>query len=988
MRPRVSAQPQEPRIPRRRAPIAITIGIVVVLVIAFFVFTGLYADVLWYQQLGFLSVLTTEWIARASLFVIGFLAMALPVWGSIQIAYRTRPVYAKLNSQLDRYQEVFEPLRRLAMYGIPVVLGVFAGVSASSRWEVTLAWLNRTPFGQTDPQFGLDIGFYIFELPFYRGVVGFASAVVLLSVLLVIATNYLYGAIRVSGREVVISKSARIQIAVTAGIYLLLQGISIWLDQYATVTESGSLITGAAYTDVNAVIPGRGILAGVAVVVAVLFFVTAIIGRWRLPLIGTALLIVTSLLIGTLYPWVVQRFQVDPSAKSLEAPYIQRNIDLTRDAYGVAEVEEIPFEAKTDAEPGALRSDAETTANIRLMDPLVISPAFEQLEQFRQYYQFPKQLDVDRYDIDGETQDTVVAVRDVKLSGLGDAETWFNSHLVYTHGYGLVAAAGNQRSVDGQPVFIQSGIPQSGTLGDFEPRVYFGEGSPQYSIVGGPKGSDPIELDYPAGGDNEQQTQTTFAGDGGPKLDNVFTKLVYALKFQSEQIFLSDEVTTDSQILYDRDPIQRVQKVAPYLTLDSDTYPTVVDGRIVWVVDGYTLSDQYPYSNKVSMSEAIADSEGLTPSLAFDEVNYIRNSVKATVDAYDGTVTLYAWDEEDPMLQTWQKVFPTTVEPMSKMSGELMSHVRYPSDLFKVQRAVLGRYHVTEASPFYSREDAWTTPKEPTAGANTALLQPPYYLTMQMPGQDAPAYSLYSTFIPEARGDQSRNVLRGYLAVDSDAGAEDGKRSDGYGKLRLLTLPEDDNVPGPGQVQAKFNSDPSVSQSLNLLKQGQSDVINGNLLTVPVGGGLLYVQPVYVKSTGNTSYPLLQKVLVAFGDQIAFQDTLDQALNVLFGGDSGATTGDENVEPEPGGEGENGGSTPTTPETPSDEMQALLNQAKQALKNKKTALAEGDWTAYGQADAQLADIISKMIALTDESGGGTTDGGTTDGGTTDGGSGD
>ncbi|MFD5866626.1 UPF0182 family protein [Agromyces sp. NPDC127015] len=983
MRPRVSAQPQEPRIPRRRAPIAITIGIVVVLVIAFFVFTGLYADVLWYQQLGFLSVLTTEWIARASLFVIGFLAMALPVWGSIQIAYRTRPVYAKLNSQLDRYQEVFEPLRRLAMYGIPVVLGVFAGVSASSRWEVTLAWLNRTPFGQTDPQFGLDIGFYIFELPFYRGVVGFASAVVLLSVLLVIATNYLYGAIRVSGREVVISKSARIQIAVTAGIYLLLQGISIWLDQYATVTESGSLITGAAYTDVNAVIPGRGILAGVAVVVAVLFFVTAIIGRWRLPLIGTALLIVTSLLIGTLYPWVVQRFQVDPSAKSLEAPYIQRNIDLTRDAYGVAEVEEIPFEAKTDAEPGALRSDAETTANIRLMDPLVISPAFEQLEQFRQYYQFPKQLDVDRYDIDGETQDTVVAVRDVKLSGLGDAETWFNSHLVYTHGYGLVAAAGNQRSVDGQPVFIQSGIPQSGTLGDFEPRVYFGEGSPQYSIVGGPKGSDPIELDYPAGGDNEQQTQTTFAGDGGPKLDNVFTKLVYALKFQSEQIFLSDEVTTDSQILYDRDPIQRVQKVAPYLTLDSDTYPTVVDGRIVWVVDGYTLSDQYPYSNKVSMSEAIADSEGLTPSLAFDEVNYIRNSVKATVDAYDGTVTLYAWDEEDPMLQTWQKVFPTTVEPMSKMSGELMSHVRYPSDLFKVQRAVLGRYHVTEASPFYSREDAWTTPKEPTAGANTALLQPPYYLTMQMPGQDAPAYSLYSTFIPEARGDQSRNVLRGYLAVDSDAGAEDGKRSDGYGKLRLLTLPEDDNVPGPGQVQAKFNSDPSVSQSLNLLKQGQSDVINGNLLTVPVGGGLLYVQPVYVKSTGNTSYPLLQKVLVAFGDQIAFQDTLDQALNVLFGGDSGATTGDENVEPEPGGEGENGGSTPTTPETPSDEMQALLNQAKQALKNKQTALAEGDWTAYGQADAQLADIISKMIALTDESGGGTTDGGTTDGGSGD-----
>ena len=949
---------------RRRAPIAVTIGVVALLVIAFFVFVGLYADVLWYDQLGFLNVLTTEWIARLVLFIIGFVAMAVPVWASIQIAYRTRPVYAKLNSQLDRYQEVFEPLRRLAMYGIPAVLGIFAGVSVSSRWELTLTWLNRTPFGSTDPQFGFDIGFFVFELPFYRSIVGFASAVVLLSLLLVIATNYLYGSIRVSGREVVISKSARVQIAVTAGIYLLLQAVSIWFDQYATVSETGSIITGAAYTDVNAVIPGRGILAAIAAVVAVLFFITAAIGRWRLPLVGTALLIVSSLLIGSLYPWVVQRFQVDPSARTLEAPYIERAIDLTREAYGVADIESIPFAAKTDAEPGALREDATTTANIRLMDPLVISPAFRQLEQFRQYYQFPEQLDVDRYEIDGSTQDTVVAVRDLALDGLGDAETWFNSHIVYTHGYGLVAAAGNQRSVDGQPVFIQSGIPSSGSLGEFEPRVYFGESSPTYSIVGAPEGTDPVELDYPAGGDSEQQTQTTFEGDGGPKLDNVFTKLVYALKFQSEQIFLSEAVNTDSQILYDRDPIERVKKVAPYLTLDTDTYPTVVDDRLVWVVDGYTLTDQYPYSNKVSMSEAIADSEGLPQALPFDEVNYIRNSVKATVDAYDGSVTLYAWDDEDPILQTWQKIFPNALEPMSEMSGQLMSHVRYPADLFKMQRAVLGRYHVTDPSSFYSREDAWTTPSDPTAGANTTLLQPPYYLTMQMPGQDVPSYSLYSTFIPEARGDQSRNVLRGYLAVDADAGSTDGERAEGYGTLRLLTLPEDDNVPGPGQVQAQFNGDPTVSQSLNLLKQGQSEVINGNLLTVPVGGGLLYVQPVYVKSTGNTSYPLLQKVLVAFGDQIAFQDTLDLALDVLFGGDSGAAAGDEEVEPGTPTTPPEEGEEPTTPTTPTDEVQALLNEAKVALDNKQAALAEGNWAAYGAADAQLAEIIAKLLQLT------------------------
>lgn len=950
--------------PRRRAPIAITIGIVGALVVAFFVFAGIYADVLWYQQLGFVEVLATEWISRIVLFLVGFAAMALPVWISIQVAYRTRPVYAKLNSQLDRYQEIFEPLRRLAMYGIPIVLGIFAGVSTASRWDSVLVWLNRTPFDIADPQFGLDVGFYVFELPFYRSIVGFASAVVLLSGLLVIATNYLYGAIRVSGREVVISKAARIQIAITAGIYLLLQALSIWLDQYATVTEAGSLITGASYTDVNATIPGRQILAVIAAVVAVLFLITAILGRWRLPLIGAVLLIVSSLLIGSLYPWVVQRFQVDPSARTLEAEYIQRNIDLTRAAFGVDDIEEIPYEAKTDAEPGALREDAATTASIRLMDPAVISPAFRQLEQFRQYYQFPETLDVDRYEIDGTSQDTVVAIRDLNLEGLGDAQTWFNSHLVYTHGYGLVAAAGNQRSSDGQPVFIQSGIPSTGTLPEFEPRVYFGENSPDYSIVGAPEGEQAIELDFPAGGEGDPQ-QTTFAGDGGPQLDNLFTKLVYALKFQSEQIFLSDQVSNDSQILYDRSPIERVQKVAPYLTLDADTYPSVVDGRVVWIVDGYTLSDQYPYSNKVSYSEAISDSEGsVQQPLAFDEVNYIRNSVKATVDAYDGSVTLYAWDTEDPILQTWQKVFPSAIEPMSEMSGELMSHVRYPADLFKMQRAVLGRYHVDEADAFYSREDAWTTPLDPTQGQATTLLQPPYYLTMQMPGQDQPTYSIYSTFIPEARGSASRNVLRGYLAVDSNAGAEDGERSDGYGKLRLLNLPEDDNVPGPGQVQNRFNGDTSISAQLNILRQGQSDVINGNLLTIPVGGGLLYVQPVYVRSTGETSYPLLQKVLVAFGDQIAFQDTLDEALNVLFGGDSGAAAGDEEVEPtEPGTPPDEGANQPPTEST---ELQALLNRARQAIEDKQSALQAGDWVAYGQADAELAEIISELIVLADE----------------------
>ncbi|HEV7848923.1 MAG TPA: UPF0182 family protein [Mycetocola sp.] len=968
--PSASARPAPNR---SRAPLAITAAVVGVLVVAFFIFAGLYSDFLWFEQLGFATVLTTQWIASGVMFVIGFFGMALPVWASIMLAYRLRPVYAKLSSQLDRYQELVEPLRRLATYGIPVVLGLFAGFAAATRWEVVLMWLNRTPVGNVDPQFGLDVSFYFFELPFFRGLVGFASAVILLATLLTIAVTYLYGSIRVTGHELRISKAARIQIAILAALYIALQAVSIWLDQYVTLNQTGDLITGVNYTDDNATIPGRVILAGIATLVAVLFLITAFIGRWRLPVVGTALLLVAGLLVGTAYPWVVQRFQVDPNAKSLETPYIQRNIDLTRDAYDVADLEEIPYNATTDATAGALREDAETTASIRIIDPALVSPSISQLERFKNYYAFAPTLDVDRYQVDGESQDAVVALRELRQD---PDDTWVNNTFVYTHGYGLVAAYGNQRSVDGQPVFLESGIPTSGALGKFEPRIYFGEASPEYSIVGAPKGNKPVELDFPSGEDGASETYNTFKGDAGPKLDSVLNKLVYALKFQSEQIFLSDDVTSESQIMYDRDPATRVKKVAPYLTLDSDPYPSVVDGRVVWIVDGYTTSDAYPYSRTVGLSTAIADSATNDQRFGLDDINYIRNSVKATVDAYDGSVTLYAWDTDDAILKTWQKIYPSTLKPMSEMSGELMSHVRYPGDLFKVQRQILGQYHVTDAGKFYSRTDAWSTPADPQSEAAEAALQPPYYLTLQMPGQEAPTFSLYSTFVPRGTGDSASSVLTGYLAVDADAGAESGKPGDGYGKLRLLTLPKDVTVPGPGQVQNAFNTDPEVSSLINLLKQGQSKVLNGNLLTLPVGGGLLYVQPVYVQSTGETSYPLLQKVLVAFGDQIAFEDTLDQALDSLFGGDSGADAGDGNTAdtgtpaPEVPTEPTEPGAEPSTPTEPStgdpaadQALRAVLAEAKTAMDDKSAALAEGDWAAYGEADARLNDALGRALAL-------------------------
>ena len=972
---------------RRRAAVWITLAIIAALVIAFFIFASLYTDVLWFQQLGYLEVLTTQWLAGWAMFLVGFFAMAIPLWLCIFLAYRMRPVYAKLDSGVGRYQQVVEPLRRAATYVIPIVFGVFAGAASASRWQAAALWLNGVPSGKTDPQFHLDVSFYMFALPFYRSVVAFMSAVVIIALLATAATAYLYGSVRVNGREVRIARAARVQIAVLAAVYLLLQAVSIWLDRYATVTDAsvGGRVTGAAYTDVNASIPGRAILAGIAVVVALLFVLTAFVGRWRYPLVGTGLLIVSAIIVGVIYPWGVQKLVVAPSEKTIESTYIARSIKSTREAFGVDNAKVSTYDAKTDAKQGALRKDADTTASIRILDPSVVSGAFAQLQQFRQYYGFSNDLDVDRYTIDGKEQDSVVAVRELHQSGLGDSGK-YNETFVYTHGYGLVAAYGNKRQTDGQPDFFESGIPTSGALGDYQPRVYFGEDSPRYSIVGAPNGAKSVELDYPAGSGGQQATYTTYSGNGGPKLDNLFTRLAYAIKFQDEQIVLSDAVNNESQILYNRNPMSRVQQVAPYLTLDRDPYPSVVDGRIVWIIDGYTTSDQYPYSQEVSYGDAIADSQrASTTGFGMDNVNYIRNSVKATVDAYTGKVTLYAWDASDPVLKTWQKVFPGTLKPLSAMSGALMSHVRYPSDLFKVQRDILSEYHVTDPGSFFSRTDAWQVPDDPSTSDATSL-QPPYYLTMQMPGQKSPEFSLYTTYIPQSTSASNRSILKGYLAVDSNAGNKAGTKSADYGTLRLLRLPSQDTIPGPGQVQNNFDSDPSVSAALNLLRQGSTKVINGNLLTLPVGGGLLYVEPVYIQSSGSTSYPLLQKVLVSFGDKIAFEDTLDGALDVLFGGDSGATAGDTGAGSTsdtgssggPATTGGSGGSTSANA-TAQQKLQAALSDAKQALAARDTALKNGDWATYGVQDARLQKDLADALAISQSVDSGSSSGSTSSG---------
>lgn len=955
-------------VPKRRSPLGISIGVMAVIAVLTVALANVWTEAVWYDQVGYFGVWRTQWIARIILFAIGAIIAGGAVWGSLRWAKSARPdLTAARNTPLDQYREQIRPIERIVTLVLPVVVGLIAGGAIASRWDQVLAFMNRTAFGYTDPQFGLDASFYVFVLPVLSLIVGFVLAIAIVSIILAAFVHLLYGGISGGGRVFVASKGARTQLGILGFIVMLAIAANYILDRFALVLKQGERFAGAGYTDVNAILPARSILAGIAVLVAFMFLLVIWRGDWRIPATGVGLMALSAIVIGGVYPAIVQNFQVDPNAQEYEALYIQRDIDATLRAYGLEDIEVTQYQARTEADANALRADADTTAQIRLLDPNVVAPTFQQLQQNKQYYSFPETLDVDRYRINDEVRDTVIAVRQLNLDGLSiENRSWVNDTTVYTHGFGVVAAYGNRVTPDGRPQFYQSGIPSVGELGDYEPRIYFGTSVPSYSIVGAPEGTPPWELDFPddaAGG----QVNNTFTGDGGPVIGNTFAKVMYALKFGEQQILFSDRVTSESQIFYYRDPIERVARVAPYLDLDAKTYPAVVDGRVVWVVDGYTSTADFPYAASISSPDLFANTDTLNPAV----LNYVRNSVKATVDAYDGSVTLYAWDTEDPLLQTWQKVFPSTLVPYSEMSSDLMSHMRYPEDLFSIQRFQLTRYHVSDAADFYSGQDFWANPGDPT---DENQLQPPYYLTLQMPGQDDPVFSLTSSFIPG--GNSDREVLTGFVAVNSETGNQAGVKDPDYGKFRLLELPRDATVSGPGQVQNQFRSDPEAQNVLNLLRQGETDVINGNLLTLPVGGGLLYVQPVYVRSSQGTQFPLLQKVFVSFGDQVGFADTLSGALDQIFG--SGAT--DEPTEP----------TQPTDPVQPVDpdvsaaraDLRTALADAQQALNDGQAALAIGDFAAYGEAQDALAKALGRAtsaeLAL-DAATGATTDAGAASG---------
>lgn len=916
-----------------------TLGVLAVLAMAFVMFAGFWTDWLWYRSVDYSSVFTTTLWTKIGLFFVFGLLMAAAVGVNVYLAHRLRPPLSAMSMEqqsLDRYRMGIAPYKKWVLLTVCALVGLIAGASASSQWRTWLLWTNSTPFGTKDPQFHVDISFYAFDLPWFRFLLSFGFAAVVLSLLAAALVHYLYGGLRITSPGGRATAAATGHLSVLLGLFVTLKAVAYWLDRYSLAVKSGNLRsgdwTGLRYVDANAYLPAKTILFAIAIICALLFFATLWRRTWSLPLIGFGLMVLSAILIGGLYPAIVQKFQVQPNEAAKEQPYIQKNIDATREAYGIDHTDVTDYTGTSSDAKEKLRSDADTAASIRLLDPNVVSPTYQQLQKVRGYYAFPSTLDVDRYTIDGKEQDTVVGLQELNLEGIPQ-HSWINDHFKYTHGYGMVAAKGTTTTASGEPDFTEYNLPTKGDLGTYQQRIYYGEQTKQWSIVGDK--STP-EIDYT---DDNGEKPYTYTAKSGVGLKNPVTRLAYAVSFGEPQIFYSGAVGDDSQILYNRMPKERVEAVAPWLTIDGDSYPAVVDGRIVWIVDAYTTSNGYPYSSRTTLGDTTADSltDGQRAVLAQqNQVNYIRNSVKATVDAYSGKVTLYQWDTEDPVLKTWMKAFPDTVQPKTAIDDALMAHLRYPQDLFKVQRELLTRYHVTKASTFYSGSEVWAVPNDPAAKTGKSV--PPYYLSLKMPGQNDQAFSLTTTFTPN-----KRENLSAFMAVDADA------KSPEYGAIRVLKLPSNTTVSGPQQVQSQFNSDPNVAEKIRLLKGGDSEVEYGNLLTVPLDGGLLYVEPVYVRGAG-TNYPLLKKVLVSYGGQTEFEDTLGQALDAVFGSDGGEPV----TPPETGG---GGGTEPPAAGNPT--VAQALEDAQQAYDAGQKALKDGDWGAYGQAQKDLADALKR-----------------------------
>jgi len=933
---------------------------------------GFYTDYLWFDSLNQTGVWRGVLGAKLSLALIFMVGFFLLAWTNLLIADRIAPPYRLAGPEdelLERYHDIVDDRMGWLRIVICVLLAIIAGSGVSSEWNSWVLFTHGGDFGIEDPQFHNDIGFYVFRLPFLSFVVDWLFASLLIVIIVTAVAHYLNGGIRVQPPSPRVTPQVKAHLSVLLAVLALVKTADYWLQRFELTTSTRGIVDGASYTDVRAQLPALNLLLLISLCAATLFVVNIFRRGWTLPAVAVGLWIFVAVVAGGIYPQYVQRFQVQPNESARERPYIQRNIEATRAALGLADVTTQRFQPQANAADVQLAGAEPTVRNIRLWDPAarLSGQTFEQLQRIRNFYNI-NDVDVDRYSIDGQPTQVNVGVRTINPDGV-PGDSWEAGHLAYTHGYGVVMAPSNA-SEGNEPQFVMGDIPQQDVEGITleQPGIYFGEDLDGYIVVD----TNRDEIDFQ---DAEGETQTTtYNGDDGVQANSLVRRAAFALRFGDLNPLISDFMTDNSRVVYVRDVIERVTKLAPFLHADTDPYPVVVDGKVQWVVDLYTTTSRYPYA-QMADTDQVSSASGLNRRF-----NYVRNSVKATVDAYEGTVTFYVMDEEDPIINAYRDAFPDLFSD-DPLPEELQAHLRYPEDLFRVQTAAYARYHLDDPDDFFNQDDAWRVARDPgTAGADpstqvtneqgqvTGAQAPriaPYYQLLQLPnesGEVSPQaeMALMRPFVPFSEDDRSQ-LLTAFMAARMEPGH--------YGELVVYQMPPGDLPDGPGIVAGKIQADENVSRDETELGRGGSRVLYGNLLLVPIDNAPLYVQPFYVVPEAETrQLPQLERVIAAFGDEVVIEDTLQEALAALFG-ERVAT------QERPGAEGEQPPAQAEPPPeqggTAADEAARLLARANQLFEQADAALADNDLGTFQERLNQARELVAQANALLagDEAGG-------------------
>lgn len=886
----------------------------------------------WFAAVDFQDVFWIRIKWQAAIWLLTLVVYAAFLWGNYLLAQwqtRDRPYVF-----LQRYAtpETFSQIQRLPKLGaiaLTLLLSLLAATSSASAWETILRFLNPTRFEQADPIFQHDISFYLFQLPFYKGLQEGLMGLLIWSIVISLAVYGLKGEIRPErGWKYFLTGHVKAHLCLLLAAIALVVTIGFFLERYNLLYSPAGAVFGAGYTDVHARLHAYWVMGFVTLAVAGLFITSLWRSGFSLPVLGIGFYVAVLVLVNGLYPWFQQQFIVEPNELQRERPYIAHNIEFTQQAYGLNQVQSEDFPASNSLDSTALQQNQSTLRNIRLWDYRPLLSTYKQLQEIRLYYRF-SDVDVDRYTLDGEYRQVTLSAREMAYDQLDpDAQTWVNQRLKFTHGFGLVMSPVNRVTSEGLPELLVKNIPpQTSTdLTIDQPRIYYGEDNLDYIFTG----TSTEEFDFPQGDDN---ATFRYQGSGGVPMGSFLRRLAYAFDLGSLKILISNYFTPDSRIHYYRRIQERISQVAPFLTFDSDPYIAVINGRLQWIVDAYTTSNRYPYSEPVSRTPEASSIFGSSPLMRQD-VNYIRGSVKVTVDAYDGTLRFFNIDETDPVLTTYSKIFPDLFETMEDLPPEVRNHIRYPLDLFQVQAQMYRVYHMANPEVFYNREDLWRFPTQVYEG-NTERMEP-YYLIMQLPGEARPEFIQIIPFTPARRDNM----------VAWMAGRSDGEN---YGRLLLYEFPKQELIYGPSQIEARINQSPEISEQLSLWDQRGSRVIRGDLLVIPIEQSLLYVEPVYLRAEQG-ELPELRRVILSYGDRVVMRQTLEQSIAALFGEEAAAAS--EEGAPE-------SVATPEPSPVPQN-LQELVQSALDAYEAGQRALSQGDWQRYGEAQEQLGEALEQL----------------------------